>query len=85
MRARTPCAIVGRGQASPHRLQQAGVGTCPGLSFRQSISSTKSVDKSVHKWFTEMSPWHLAMDTSDCPRKRHTSKYLIRLLDSSRA
>jgi hypothetical protein len=84
MRARTPCATVGRGQASPRRLQQAGVGTCPGFSLRQSISSTESVDNPVHKWFTEMSSWHLAIVTSDCPRKRHTSKYLIRLLVSNR-
>jgi hypothetical protein len=32
-------------------FKQAGVGTCHG----QAISSTKSVDKSVHKWFTETS------------------------------
>ena len=69
MRARTPCAIVGRGRASPHRLQPAGVGTCPALSLRQSISSTESVDKSVHKWFTEMSPWLSAMDNVGLPKK----------------
>jgi hypothetical protein len=29
-----------------------------------------------------MSPWLLAMVTSNCPRKRHASKYLIPLLVS---
>ena len=68
MRARTPCAIVGRGQVSHRRLHPAGLGTCPALSLRQSVSSTETVDKSVHKRFTETSQRLSAMGHVALPK-----------------
>ena len=57
------------GEPAPRRLKQAGVGTCHGLSLRQSISSTETVDKSVHKRFTETSQRLSAMGHVALPKK----------------
>jgi hypothetical protein len=68
-----------------HAMRDRQAEAEPALIAFDRFSSTESVDKSVHKWFIEMSLWLFAMETSVCPRKQHASKYLIPLLVFSRA